>query len=227
VAHQAAERFQALAATATTTTLAVALSGGNTPKHLYEILAQPPFRDNVNWDALELFFGDERAVPQDHPDSNYRMVSETLLKKTHVTAHRMRAEAGDAQGYERLVRQRVREQQDGIPVFDLILLGMGPDGHTASLFAGTEALGERRRLVVMNDVPQLHARRMTFTYPVLNAARRAWVLVTGKDKRAIVEQCLAAREAPGAEQRYPVVGVRPHRGELIWWLDRASAGQGG
>lgn len=202
----------------------IALSGGSTPKRLYETLAAAPFRDEVQWDRLELFFGDERAVPSDHPDSNYGMVRRALLDHVAVAAHRMDAQSGDAEGYERLLAERIPEKADGVPVFDLVLLGMGPDGHTASLFPGTAALEERRRFVVMNDVPQAKTRRMTLTYPVFDAARRVWVLAPGADKHAIVARCLAAREEPGAEKMWPVLGVRPREGELVWWLDEASAG---
>jgi 6-phosphogluconolactonase len=200
----------------------LALAGGSTPERLYELLAQPPFRDGMPWHALEIFFGDERSVPPDHPDSNYGMAHRALLSKVPVTAHRMVAESGEAEAYERLVRDRVVERRDGVPAFDLILLGMGKDGHTASLFPGTAALSETARLVVMNDVPQMKTRRMTFTYPLINAAKRVWVLVPGADKREKVAECLAALKKPG-ERPYPVTGVRPSHGELVWWLDERSA----
>jgi 6-phosphogluconolactonase len=223
LARQAAQRLEDLSRNASSIPLAIALAGGSTPKRLYETLAQPPFRDGVRWDRVELFFGDERAVPPDHPDSNYGMAEKALLSHVPVTAHRMRAELGEAEGYEQLVRARISETRDGIPVFDVILLGMGKDGHTASLFPGTKALDERTRLVVMNEVPQMQTRRMTFTYPLLNAARQVWVLIPGADKREIIGQCLSGRTQQGAEKRWPVVGVRPTHGELIWWLDDASA----
>jgi 6-phosphogluconolactonase len=224
VARQIAGRIQALAAAVTGARLAVALSGGSTPKRLYELLAAPPFRDRIDWSAIELFFGDERAVPQEHSDSNYRMIHEALLSKVPVTAHGMPAEAGDAAAYERLLRERI-PSRSGVPMLDLVLLGVGSDGHTASLFPGTSALDEHARLVVMNDVPQLGTTRMTVTYPLLNAARRVWVLVPGADKRDIVRRCLAARAEPGGTARFPILGVRPDAGELIWWLDDASGGR--
>jgi 6-phosphogluconolactonase len=217
-----AGRIQELTASATAG-LAVALSGGSTPRRLYELLAERPFRDRIDWSTVELFFGDERAVPREHPESNYRMVREALLSKVAVIAHPMAAEVGAAAAYERLLRERLRAH-DGVPVFDLVLLGIGTDGHTASLFPGTRALHERERLVVMNDVPELGTRRMTVTYPVLNAARRVWVLAPGADKREIIGRCLAARAEPDAASRFPILGVRPDAGELIWWLDEASAG---
>jgi 6-phosphogluconolactonase len=219
-----AERIRSLAQEEGAARRTIALSGGSTPKLLYETLAQPPFRDSVGWNRLELFFGDERSVPPDHQDSNYRMAHEALLSHVPIEAHRMHAEAGEADAYERLVRERISETQDGIPVFDLILLGMGGDGHTASLFPGTKALDERSRLVVMNDVPQMKTQRMTFTYPLINAARRVWVLVPGADKRERVKECLDALAKPAGGRPHPIVGVQPTHGELVWWLDEGSAG---
>jgi 6-phosphogluconolactonase len=201
----------------------IALSGGSTPKRLYELLAASPRRERVRWPDVELFFGDERAVPPDHPDSNYGMVKRALLDHVPVRAHRMVAEQGDADGYARLLDERIARRRDGIPVLDLVLLGIGEDGHTASLFPGTAALGERARRVVMNDVPQLHTRRMTLTYPVLNAAERVWVLIAGASKRAIVAECLAA--AARDEAPRPILAVRPTAGELVWFLDKAAAGR--
>lgn len=224
LARRVAERIQSLSEEERGTPCTIALSGGSTPKRLYELLAKPPFRDSVRWDHLELFFGDERSVPPDHQDSNYRMAREAMLSQVPVQAHRMPAETGDAEAYERLVRERIGETRDGVPVFDLVLLGMGGDGHTASLFPGTAALGERGRLVVMNEVPQMKTRRMTFTYPLINAARRVWVLAPGADKRDRVKECLDALAKATGERPYPIVGVRPTHGELIWWLDEGSAG---
>lgn len=224
LAGRVAERIRALSEEEGSTPRTVALSGGSTPKRLYEVLAKPPFRESVRWNRLEVFFGDERSVPPDHEDSNYRMAQEALLSHVPVQVHRMQAEAGEADAYERLVRERIAETRDGIPVFDLILLGMGGDGHTASLFPGTAALEERNRLVVMNEVPQMKTRRMTFTYPLINAARRVWVLVPGADKRDRVKECLDALARATGERPYPIVGVQPTHGELIWWLDEGSAG---
>jgi 6-phosphogluconolactonase len=205
--------------------VAVALSGGSTPARLYEILADAPLRDEVAWSRLELFFGDERSVPADHPDSNYGMAARLLFSKVPAKVHRMAAERGAAEEYERTIRERVRKRRGALPSFDLILLGMGDDGHTASLFPGTAALAERQRLVVMNDVPQKGTIRMTFTYPLLNAAERVWLLVAGADKRAVVARCRAARSR--GERPYPVLGVEPTGGELVWWLDRAANGEAG
>jgi 6-phosphogluconolactonase len=201
VAQRAAARLRELVDAHPGGPFTIALSGGSTPKRLYERLELP-------WSKVELFFGDERSVPPDHPDSNYGMVKRALLDRTGASAHRMRAEEGDADGYQRLLEERV-------PAFDLVLLGLGTDGHTASLFPGTAALDEARRRVVMNEVPQLRTRRMTLTFPELNRARRAWVLACGADKKPVLEK-LARGE------RYPIARVAP-AGELTWWLDREAA----
>jgi 6-phosphogluconolactonase len=219
-----AERFAGLVERPAAAPFTVALAGGSTPKRLYEILAAAPHRERVRWQDVELFFGDERAVPPEHPDSNYGMAKRALLDHVPVRAHRMAAEQDDADGYARLLGERIARRRDGAPVLDLVLLGMGEDGHTASLFPGTAALGERRRWVVMNDVPQLHTRRMTLTYPVLNAAERVWVLIAGAGKRPVVAECLTAAIRGDAPPARPILGVRPSAGELIWFLDEAAAG---
>ena len=225
VSRRVAEALAALVAESPTTPVTIALSGGSTPKRLYETLAKPPFAAAVPWARAEVFFGDERAVPPDHSDSNFAMVEKALLHEIPIVTHRMRAEAGEAEAYEQKIRERVPAGPDGIPAVDLILLGIGPDGHTASLFPGTAATKERTRLVVMNEVPKLNTRRMTFTYPLLNAAKRVWVLVAGGDKKDVIAKCRASQDDPAAVEQYPILGVRPSRGELVWWLDRAAAGE--
>jgi 6-phosphogluconolactonase len=225
VAAAAAARLAELAAAAPRAPFTVALAGGSTPRRLYELLAAEPLAARVPWERVECFFGDERAVAPDHPDSNFRMASEALLGRVPVTAHRMAAEAGDAGAYERLLAERIPARREGVPVLDLVLLGVGEDGHTASLFPGTRALGERMRWVVMNDVPQLGTRRMTFTFRLINAAARVWILATGARKQRIVAACLGAEG--GEAGAWPVRDVRPAHGELVWWLDEAAAGGAG
>lgn len=209
---------------ASTRPVFVALAGGSTPKRLYELLAGSPFRESIAWERVEFLFGDERAVPADHADSNWRMAREALLARIPSRAHRMEAETGNVEAYEEVL-EWIPDRRGVFPVLDVVLLGLGTDGHTASLFPRTAALDERRRPVVMNDVPALATNRMTLTYPVLNAARRVWILAAGEDKRDVVERCLASYGREGAYQELPVVGVRPYAGELVWWLDRRAAPQ--
>jgi 6-phosphogluconolactonase len=217
------ERLLELACAPGVSRFTIALSGGSTPKLLYETLARPPLVERMPWNRLELFFGDERSVAPDHPDSNYRMASEALLSKVQVKAHRMRAEIGDDEAYESLLAERIETRQGGFPVLDVVLLGIGKDGHTASLFPGTAALGERSRWVVMNEVPQMSTRRMTLTYPVINNARHIWILATGADKQEILKSVFGAADDPAAKEKWPILGVRPTHGELVWWVDEAAA----
>jgi 6-phosphogluconolactonase len=186
---------------------------------LYETLAAAPFGDRITWSRVELFFGDERSVASNHPDSNYGMVKRALLDHVQVRAHRMAADTGDAEGYEKLLKDRL-PAANGFPVFDVVLLGIGKDGHTASLFPGTKALDEKQRWVVMNEVPRMNTRRMTLTFPVINNASRVWILATGADKQEILA---ALRAAKGPT--HPILRVHPEPGELIWWLDQGSAGK--
>jgi 6-phosphogluconolactonase len=224
LATAVADEFTALTERLTHAPFTVALAGGSTPKKLYELLVSAPYVERVRWKDVEFFFGDERSVPPDHPDSNYGMAKRALLDHVPSKAHRMAAEQDDVRTYARVLSERITERRDGIPVFDLVLLGMGDDGHTASLFPGTAALGEHTRWVVMNDVPQLKTRRMTLTYPILNAAARVWVLIAGESKTARVAECIAAAERKDDPPRRPILGVRPTNGELIWFLDEAAAG---
>lgn len=198
----------------------IALAGGSTPRAIYERLAAL----DVDWSRVHVWFGDERAVAADHADANWRMAREALLDRVPAHAHRMPADSGDADAYERAIREHVPAGTDGTPRFDLVLLGLGTDGHTASLFPGTPALAERERLVVMNDGPG-GSRRMTFTFPLINAARQVWLVATGDAKQAIVTECFAARWGTDeAKSPPPVLGVAPVDGDFIWWLDEAAGG---
>jgi 6-phosphogluconolactonase len=224
LAAAVAEEFCEQTARRTHAPFTVALAGGSTPKRLYELLAAEPYAGRIRWQDIEFFFGDERAVPPEHPDSNYGMARRALLDHVPSRAHRMAAEQDDVRGYARLLSERIAARRHGVPALDLVLLGIGEDGHTASLFPGTAALTEHTRWVVMNDVPPLHRRRMTLTYPVLNAAARVWVLIAGAGKRAMVAECLAAFARNDEPPARPILGVRPTEGELIWFLDEAAAG---
>lgn len=204
----------------------IALSGGSTPKGLFNLLATNA-RSVLPWDRMFFFWGDERHVPPTDPDSNYRMADEAMLSKIPVAAgnvFRVPAENPDAaaaaEAYEQTLRKFFQLEPGQLPRFDLILLGMGPDGHTASLFPGTAALQERSRLVVANWVEKLKASRLTFTLPVLNAARCVAFLVSGTDKADALKAVL---EGNAPSEQYPSKLVRPSDGKLIWLVDRAAA----
>jgi 6-phosphogluconolactonase len=207
----------------------IALSGGSTPKALFNLLATNA-RTVFPWDRTFFFWGDERHVPPSDPDSNYRMAEEAMLSKIPVNAgnvFRIAAENSDAaaaaEAYEQTLRKFFQLAPGQIPSFDLILLGMGPDGHTASLFPNTAGLQEKSRLVIANWVDKLKTSRLTLTLPVLNAARCVAFLVSGTDKATVLKTVLEDNNAP-AEQ-YPSKLVRPSDGKLIWLLDRAAANE--
>ena len=194
---------------------ALALAGGSSPRPAYAALSAPPLRDAVAWERVHVYFGDERAVPPDDPESNYRMACDALLDRVPIPpeqVHRMEAERTDldaaADDYARL-----------LPVLDVLLLGIGPDGHTASLFPGSPALVERRRLVVPVVGPKPPPRRLTITPPVIHAAREVVVIATGADKAPMVA---AARETPSSPG--PEIPARLAR-RGTWFLDPAAAAQ--
>jgi 6-phosphogluconolactonase len=204
----------------------IALSGGSTPKSLFNLLATNA-RNVFPWDRTFFFWGDERHVPPTDADSNYRMAEEAMLSKIPVPAgnvFRITAENPDAaaaaEAYEQTLRKFFQLEPGQVPVFDLILLGMGPDGHTASLFPGTAGLHEKSKIVIANWVDKLKASRLTLTLPVLNAARCVLFLVSGTDKAPVLRAVL--EEDVPAEQ-YPSKLVRPSSGKLIWLVDRAAA----
>ncbi len=236
--HAAAEEFVRAARTAIGAQgrFAVALSGGSTPKALYSLLATN-YADFV-WNRVFLFFGDERHVPPTDADSNYRMVNESLLTKIQIPAEnvfRVQAENPDAAAaaseYEAQLRRffelrsadrsgdRSGDRPGEFPRFDLILLGLGPDGHTASLFPDSPALEEQSRLVVANWVAKFNAHRITFTFPVLNRAAEIIFLASGADKADMVRQVLEGKNTPPL----PSQRVQPTDGKLLWMLDEAAA----
>ena len=210
----------------------VALSGGSTPLALYRRLAAAATdaaspEAGIDWGRIDWFWGDERCVPPDHPDSNFRAADEALLSRLPVPrerVHRIHAELPPEEAaarYEDELRRSFGSGTGEVPRFDLVLLGLGADGHTASLFPGTAAIAEHERLVFANWVPQLGAHRITLTYPVLNRAASAIFLVAGADKGAILDRVRHGEPDPGL---LPAQGVQPDDGELIWWVDRAAAG---
>jgi len=204
----------------------VALAGGLTPRTTYERLAASPLREQMPWEQTWVFFGDERGVPPDHPDSNYRMANAALLSKVPIPAAqvaRIRGEAEDAEAaaaeYARVMTEVFGSRRGELPSFDLILLGMGIDGHTASLFPGSPVLKE-----VFRPVAAVHAaaasipQRFTFTFPLINAAARVMFLVAGGEKAKVVK---AVFTEPGAG--LPASMVQPTNGRLTWLLDRSAA----
>lgn len=206
----------------------IALAGGSTPRAVYRLLADDPYMDFRHW---QVFWSDERCVPPTSPESNYRMAKETLLDRLAeppALVFRMAGE-GDpeaaALAYERAVREMTPPNPAAgtgeTPRFDLILLGMGADGHTASLFPGSPALAERERLVVATAAPTGQPR-LTFTYPLINAARRVLILVSGAEKAATLH---AVRTQPHDPNRFPVQGVNLVRGNLTWLVDAAAGGE--
>ena len=218
---------RAEAAVASRGRFTVALAGGTTPARLHALLADPgePFRARIAWERTQVFFGDERHVGPDHPDSNYGAARATLLGRVPLppgAVHRVRGEVPDAAAaageYERELRQVLAPEPGAPPRLDVILLGMGGDGHTASLFPGSEALDERVRLVVAPWVARLGAHRITLTLPVLDAARTVLFLVAGPEKAPRLAEVL---EGPASE--LPAARVRPRDGELLWLLDEAAA----
>jgi len=212
---------EALAAVAARGRFTLALSGGSTPRAIYQRLAKHP---ELPWDRIELCFGDERTVPPDHPDSNARMAHEALTGQPFVRAervHRIRAELPPdeaASDYEHTLRALFAGQS--WPRFDVVLLGLGSDGHTASLFPHSQALTERTRWVVANWVEKLQSQRITLSYPAINAAARVLFMVAGEDKAAPLRDVL---EGNAESEDIPARGVAPSTGELSFFVDRTAA----
>jgi 6-phosphogluconolactonase len=226
--HAAADSFSevANAAVAARGRFTVALSGGSTPRGLFQDLVSTK-SSTLPWDKMFFFWGDERHVPPDDPDSNYRMAREALLSKAPIPAaniFRIPAEESDASlaaaSYEATLRSFFHLSAGQLPRFDLILLGMGPDGHTASLFPQTKALTETSHLVVANWVEKLHTHRITLTAPVLNAAREVEFLIAGEDKAEAVHEVL---EGSGSAELYPSKLIKPTDGKLIFMMDEGAA----
>lgn len=229
IAAEAAERVVAGAADAILErgSFSIALSGGSTPKKLHKLLASEAFRSRIDWVHVEIFFGDERCVPPEHADSNYRMARETLLDHVPIpgdNVYRMKGElepAAAAKAYGLSLKEKF-----GDGGLDLILLGMGTDGHTASLFPGTKAVGEREHRVVANYAENSttgKSWRITLTAPFINRARRVMVLVAGADK---AERLAEVLEGPRDPDRLPIQLIQPDPGTITWLMDVAAAGMG-
>jgi 6-phosphogluconolactonase len=208
---------------------AVALSGGQTPKALYRMLARQQFSQKIPWRRVQLYWGDERCVPADDPASNYGAARETFIKHVPIppaNVHRMPGEEDPQKAadiYEAELRDLAAKERppSGVPVFDLVLLGLGRDGHTASLFPRSDALTVEDRFCVATQAPD-GSPRLTVTAPVVNAARRVWFYVSGADKAGMVAEVLEGLRAPLA---VPAQGVAPVHGTLTWLLDEAAAAE--
>ena len=208
--------------------VSVALAGGSTPKALYGLLATNPLlQAKVPWSKIQFFFGDERHVPPNDEESNFRMAEEAMLGKAPVDAkqvHRIKGEkrnaAQAAEEYEQDLRASFRLQAGEFPRFDLVLLGMGPEGHTASLFPGTKALKEGHRLVVSNWVGKFYTDRITFTPPVLNNAARVIFMVHGAEKAPALKAVL---EGPYEPEQLPAQIIQPKQGKVLWLVDPSAA----
>ncbi len=228
IAVDAAHRWTSLSAAAIGAgrPFTVALAGGRTPETLYRLLATPSFRDAVQWKNTHLFFGDERCVPLDSEFNNYRMAHESLIGPLGLPAsncHRIPAEQTDPEQAAADYAAELAEffGSASIPRFDLILLGMGSDGHCASLFPGSAALEERSKWVVQNE-PGLKpfVPRVTLTFPIINNAANVLFLVAGDDKATTAAEVL---QGPVDSHRLPSQSVRPTNGTLTWLMDRAAA----
>ena len=198
----------------------VALSGGSTPKLMFQILAEQ-FGDHVSWAGIQFFWSDERHVPPDHPESNYRMAHEALLSHVPVApenVHRVHSEnpnaAEAASEYEQTIIQVTKQS---LPRLDLIFLGLGTDGHTGSIFPGSEVLHETKRLVAAPYVAKFKSYRITMTLPLINNGATVVFMVSGAEKAQIVKEVLQG------ENKYPAQAVKPTQGELIWMLDKEAA----
>lgn len=231
--RKAAEYFAEIAAEAIRTRgySSVALAGGSTPKSVYALLASDDFRSRLDWNRVYFFFGDERCVPPDSADSNYRMARESLLEPLGIqkeNVFRWETELDDpaetASRYEEAMCRFFEEcelgNKDRIPRFDLIILGMGPDGHTASLFPFSPALSENEKLATANWIEKLKTNRVTLTFPVLNHAANVIFLAAGEEKAEMLAEVFEGEFNP---DKLPSQEVEPLDGRLVWLVDRAAA----
>jgi 6-phosphogluconolactonase len=204
----------------------VAMAGGSTPKSLHALLTAEPFRSQLPWDKMQIFFGDERHVPPDHADSNFRMVSETFVSKSPLKPEqvfRIKAELQDTEkaafDYEQTLRTQFTLKHGELPRFDLMLLGMGNEGHTLSLFPGTTALRDNGRLVVRTWVGKLYTERITCTAPVANNSAAVLFMIAGADKAPALKAVL---EGPYEPDQLPSQLIKPANGKLFFLVDSAA-----
>lgn len=202
----------------------VALSGGSTPRNLHRLLAKPPFRDEVPWQKTHLFWVDERCVPKENKDSNYGNVRADLLDKIPIPDHHVHPMhevlscEDEAEKYQQILKKELDLSKEMIPVFDLVLLGLGTDGHVASLFPGTIFEKKDTRWVVSVTGGNPNVRRLTLTYPVLNHGKKVVFMVSGKGKAEIVNTVF---NNPG--RKLPAQFIQPENGQLIWVMDKEAS----
>ncbi len=228
LSRDAAFRFVGLSHREPNAPFRVVLAGGSTPALLYRLLGTPEFIRSVNWDRVHLYFGDERAVSPSNQESNFFMAYENLVSRVPIPAsqvYRLPAEEIDLQSASRAYERQIRAHFEGFPspAFDLVLLGMGSDGHCASLFPGKASLMEQDRWVIPAE-PGLNpfVPRMTFSYPLLNLAKQVLFLVAGEDKAEALAHVLEGEYQP---ERYPAQGISPTQGTVTWLVDIAAASQ--
>jgi 6-phosphogluconolactonase len=232
IARRAAERIVEAAAAAVKEkgVFTISLAGGSTPKALYSLLASDAsFRSQMPWGKTQIFFGDERHVPPDHADSNFRMASESMLSKVPLKpeqVNRVKGEYDDAEKaakeYEQVLRSSFKLSAGQVPRFDVLLLGMGDEGHTLSLFPGTKALHDNGRLVVSNWIGKLFTERVTITAPVANNSALAIFMITKADKALALKGVL---EGPYEPEQLPSQLIQPANGKVLWLLDTTAASQ--
>lgn len=227
--HSAAKEFIRIAADSIQTRgiFTVVLSGGSTPAGFYKLLASNDYREQISWPNVYFFWGDERCVPPDHKDSNYNMARQVLLDRIPIppkNIFRMPAEQANhdqaSAEYEQIIMTFFPKNTGELPRFDLIFLGMGDDGHTASLFPGTPALFENYRLVTANYIEKLGLYRLTLTVPLINQARNIIFLISGASKATVLKEVLEGEYQP---QKLPSQFIQPVDGRLLFIVDRAAA----
>jgi 6-phosphogluconolactonase len=208
----------------------IALSGGSTPRTLYHVLATPEWKARFDWSRIFFLFGDERCTPPDHPESNFRMAYTSLFQPLNIQPDhifRMKGEYEDptaaAQEYEETIRRLTTNPSSKVPLIDLVLLGLGDDGHTASLFPGTAALREQNKIVTVGHAPTGIRSRLTLTLGVLNHAAVVLFLVTGSGKAEMVHRVVESESE--ADRSLPAARISPESGRLVWMLDQAAAQQ--
>ena len=204
----------------------VALSGGTTPKYLFQLLAKSPYAENITWSKVHVYFGDERFVPHTHDDSNFKMASQALLDHVELPQANIHKVATDlataqlaAEDYQSIMNELLLKDVNGAPQFDLVLLGLGPDGHTASLFPETEILQQQDKLCDAVFVKKFDSWRISITFPVINHAKHILLLSEGEGKIDIVKELVKSEHN---EEKYPVQMIKPEN-EMCWYIDKAAA----